>query len=615
MMNRLRQSFRRKKEKGVPESSRPHQWQTDEEAVRHGQCSFPVKYLGAVEVDESRGMHVCEDAVKRLKSVGRTKVRAVLWVSADALRVVADLTKDLIVDQTIEKVSFCAPDRNYERAFSYICRDGTTRRWLCHSFMAVKDSGERLSHAVGCAFAACLERKQKREKECGVTATFDASRTSFTREGSFRVMTATEQAERQEALRQIEEQKRAAGVANGHENGGTGDAVVVAAAVAASSAPIEVVNQVVSSGPSDGGSVLSIPRRHAPIDELVRQGSFRGFPALLQKSSPFKRNLSLRLNDLPSTLQRKTDFQLLNKVPEVESPNSPEPPSADANTVPSAFPVTNSKPPVSPHSTVAPVRDVNPWTHASSVTVATAGASTTVGPAFNPGHRRTQSEAERWLDEVAKSTQNQKQPQGQALPPGVTPPHGLSPTQMQPVGSLPGGVPSAAFAMQHHHHYQPVAVAAAATSYPGHFTVNGGGQQQYNTGPTPSMTPSQMVASAFTVASNPGAVAAAPAVGQPTQSLSQFNSNLNNSTQAAKPSLPAGGFGGNAASAFTNGNGVSAGEDQFEAQWVALETRHKQQQQPHNPTQQQQQQQPQRFTPSPTNPFSSEVQKTFEIRI
>lgn len=47
--------------------------------------------------------------------------------------------------------------------------------------------GERLSHAVGCAFAACLERKQKREKECGVTASFDASRTSFAREGSFRL--------------------------------------------------------------------------------------------------------------------------------------------------------------------------------------------------------------------------------------------------------------------------------------------------------------------------------------------------------------------------------------------------------------------------------------------
>lgn len=67
--------------------------------------------------------------------------------------------------------------------------------------------GERLSHAVGCAFAACLERKQKREKECGVTATFDASRTTFTREGSFRVTTATEQAEREEIMRHIQDAK------------------------------------------------------------------------------------------------------------------------------------------------------------------------------------------------------------------------------------------------------------------------------------------------------------------------------------------------------------------------------------------------------------------------
>ena len=46
----------------------------------------------------------------------------------------------LIVDQTIEKVSFCAPDRNHEKGFAYICRDGTTRRWMCHGFLAVKES-------------------------------------------------------------------------------------------------------------------------------------------------------------------------------------------------------------------------------------------------------------------------------------------------------------------------------------------------------------------------------------------------------------------------------------------------------------------------------------------
>lgn len=59
--------------------------------------------------------------------------------------------------------------------------------------------GERLSHAVGCAFAACLERKQRREKECGVTAAFDASRTSFAREGSFRLSGGGRPTEREAA--------------------------------------------------------------------------------------------------------------------------------------------------------------------------------------------------------------------------------------------------------------------------------------------------------------------------------------------------------------------------------------------------------------------------------
>lgn len=52
---------------------------------------------------------------------------------------------------------------------------------------------------MGCAFAACLERKQRREKECGVTAAFDASRTSFAREGSFRLSGGGRPAEREAA--------------------------------------------------------------------------------------------------------------------------------------------------------------------------------------------------------------------------------------------------------------------------------------------------------------------------------------------------------------------------------------------------------------------------------
>lgn len=65
----LRESFRRKKDHRahVPESSKPHQWGADEVAVRQGTCTFPVKYLGCVEVFESRGMQVCEEALKVLR--------------------------------------------------------------------------------------------------------------------------------------------------------------------------------------------------------------------------------------------------------------------------------------------------------------------------------------------------------------------------------------------------------------------------------------------------------------------------------------------------------------------------------------------------------------------
>ena len=43
---------------------------------------------------------------------------------------------------------------------------------MCHGFLSVGDSGERISHAVGCAFAICLEKKQQREKVSALTNSY-----------------------------------------------------------------------------------------------------------------------------------------------------------------------------------------------------------------------------------------------------------------------------------------------------------------------------------------------------------------------------------------------------------------------------------------------------------
>ncbi|XP_053837343.1 protein numb homolog isoform X11 [Vidua macroura] len=573
-MNKLRQSFRRKKDVYVPEASRPHQWQTDEEGVRTGKCSFPVKYLGHVEVDESRGMHICEDAVKRLKSLptvialdlsplflqerkffkgffgksGKKAVKAVLWVSADGLRVVDEKTKDLIVDQTIEKVSFCAPDRNFDRAFSYICRDGTTRRWICHCFMAVKDTGERLSHAVGCAFAACLERKQKREKECGVTATFDASRTTFTREGSFRVTTATEQAEREEIMRQMPDAKavetEVKTVAPGAAPNNTAPS---------SGSPTSPTAEVAASLDKEMSNPHAIPRRHAPIEQLARQGSFRGFPALSQKMSPFKRQLSLRINELPSTVQRKTDFPMKNSGTE--------------------------------------------WSSTSS-----GAASPSL---FQGNHRRTPSEADRWLEEVSKTVRAQQQPTSAPAPQPL----------LQPPPAAPASQSAPAFPVSTFIAPQPVPVGVVPPMQPAFipaqpYAVANGMTYAAPSVPVVGITPSQMVANVFGTASHTPAAHPhqSPSLVKQ-QSAPQYDSSSSSATASPFFHPPAQ---HNGSAAF---NGVEGGKwaaedkhsqppapapqvDPFEAQWAALEGKAKQ-----------------RTNPSPTNPFSSDLQKTFEIEL
>ncbi|KAG8560929.1 hypothetical protein GDO81_015185 [Engystomops pustulosus] len=592
-MNKLRQSFRRKKDVYVPEASRPHQWQTDEESVRTGKCSFQVKYLGHVEVDESRGMHICEDAVKRLKSTGKKAIKAVLWVSADGLRVVDEKTKDLLVDQTIEKVSFCAPDRNFDRAFSYICRDGTTRRWICHCFMAVKDTGERLSHAVGCAFAACLERKQKREKECGVTATFDASRTTFTREGSFRVTTATEQAEREEVMKQIQESKK---VVESEPKpvipvATTSTTVTLTTPPVLAPSPTSELYMVQES--KDGSNPHMIPRRHAPVEQLARQGSFRGFPALSQKMSPFKRQLSLRINELPSTVQRKSDFQITNPVPEIEGETDSI--SALCSQITNTFSAPPEDPFMSAPMTKATTPQSPPFEGTEFVSTPTAVQS---------NHKRTPSEADRWLEEVSKTVKAQQRqspipaPVIQA-PPLLQPvvPAAPNPPQPYPANTFiaPSTVPVAIVPAM------PPAYMPVQQPYP----VANGMSYPAPSVPVVGITPSQMVANVFGAAGHPQVYQPKPSPGLVKQTFPTYETNSTTSSPFFKPqqngSVPFNGVdssGWDLGAKHQQGQTSSAVIDPFEAQWAALESKSKA-----------------RGNPSPTNPFSTDLQKTFEIEL
>lgn len=271
-IDRLRRSIRASLHKRKREGNK---WQDDEVAVRNGVCSFPVKYLGCVQVFESRGMQVCEDALEELRKSRKHPIRAVLHVSGDGIRVVEDETKGLLVDQTIEKVSFCAPDRNHEKGFSYICRDGATRRWMCYGFHTIGDMGERLSHAVGCAFTVCLEKKMNRDKDMMTSTQMEPS--SLVRTGSFKQAPLTERIKDPQQCK-LSEPPPVKSVQNPH----------------------------------------AIERPHATVLMLQRQASCRRL-GKLDRASPFKRQLSLRITDLPST-QARQQAMCLNPIENFHQP-------------------------------------------------------------------------------------------------------------------------------------------------------------------------------------------------------------------------------------------------------------------------------------------------------
>lgn len=252
-----------------------------------------------------------------------------------------------------------------------------------------------------------------------------------------------------------------------------------------------------------------------------------------------------------------------------------------------------------------------------------------VPPSSSPAlsaHKRTPSEADRWLDEVTKSV---RAPQPNpimaaavaASPPTqqFTPPVAAIP--VAPVGApvpfmspLPPAVPLLPPRQPAFH------APAPAASYP----VTNGLPFPQPSVPVVGITPSQMVANVFGSATQPqpfpvpasttpqhdvqaavGSVSPfikpPPQCGimnpvhlQPSNGSVTFNGGAVDSWAAAPsqlaPSSPA--------MQPLQPPPAPPQEDAFEAQWAALEGRSRQ-----------------RTTPSPTNPFSTELHKTFEIQL
>lgn len=245
------------------------------------------------------------------------------------------------------------------------------------------------------------------------------------------------------------------------------------------------------------------------------------------------------------------------------------------------------------------------WSSAAPVIVVPPPSSTAV-----PSHKRTPSEADRWLEEVSKSV---KAPQhnpalAAATPPAQPfPPHGQLPVSSMPSVPAVAFVPSLPASIPMLPPRQPAFPAQAPASHP---MANGLAFPQPSV-PVVGITPSQMVANVFGSVTQPlpfpVPTSTTPQHDVPAASnISPFIKPLPSS---APPQASNGGVTFNGADSWAAQTQLAPSspaiqpppqpqDDAFEAQWAALEGRSRQ-----------------RTTPSPTNPFSSELHKTFEIQL
>lgn len=238
----------------------------------------------------------------------------------------------------------------------------------------------------------------------------------------------------------------------------------------------------------------------------------------------------------------------------------------------------------------------------------------TSSPPVVPSHKRTPSEADRWLDEVSKSV---RAPQPNPILAAATPPAQpfTAPVPM-PAASVPS-VPPVAFmsSVPSIVPMLPPRQPAFHTQAPASYPMPNGMPFPQPSVPVVGITPSQMVANVFGSATQPQPFPV-PASTTPQPDVQV----VNNVSPFIKPPQstamnPAPLQASNGSVTFNGADSWGAlsqlapsspaaqpppqpQEDAFEAQWAALESRSRQ-----------------RTTPSPTNPFSTELHKTFEIQL
>ncbi|XP_040049834.1 PTB domain-containing engulfment adapter protein 1 [Gasterosteus aculeatus] len=129
------------------------------------EISFPVKFLGRVEVVRPDGLQVLSEAVQGLKTPqgdmsknAAKKSKVLLFLSRDALDVLEKKTKYMLYTCPLSTVSFCAVLPSSPKVFGFVARHPAADASHCYVFQS-----RALSHVLVSAIGEAFRASRKEE--------------------------------------------------------------------------------------------------------------------------------------------------------------------------------------------------------------------------------------------------------------------------------------------------------------------------------------------------------------------------------------------------------------------------------------------------------------------
>jgi len=135
-------------------------WLHIPETLISGHKSYLVKFFGSTEVDESKGIEVVKEGIRKLKFLQQLKKcegtktpKVLLTVSVDGLAIQEPKSKKILHQFLLQKISYCADDKAEKKFFSFIAHDpdSGSNTYSCYVFASNKQA-EEITRTIGQAF-------------------------------------------------------------------------------------------------------------------------------------------------------------------------------------------------------------------------------------------------------------------------------------------------------------------------------------------------------------------------------------------------------------------------------------------------------------------------------